>query len=436
MRRVMLRLVPLLFALYICNFVDRTNLSIAALQMNADLRFSATAFGFGSGIFFLGYVVFEVPSNLILARVGARRWIARIMITWGLVASAMMFVRTPAQFYWARFLLGVAEAGFFPGIAYYLSQWFPAERRARSLAGFMIAIPISAAIGNPLGAWLLGLNGSLGLRGWQWLFLLEGIPSVLLGVAVLVLLTDRVEEAGWLSEDQRAWLAARLARDEDQSSAPHEVASLGALRHPLLWLAALPYLLTITAGYGYVFWAPTIIRDTLHVSNLATGFITGGIACVAGVAMLALGARSDRTGERCLYAGGTAFLGAIGCAGAALLTTPLGRVGGLALMHVGLVTYLVVFWCLPSLLLRGTAAAAGLALVNSIGSIGGFAGPYLIGWLKDTTGGTRGAFLVLGAMALAAAGLSLVLRRQPAFASPRTAITRPTPNASSLSSVT
>jgi ACS family tartrate transporter-like MFS transporter len=416
MRRVSLRLLPLLFALYICNFVDRTNLAIAALQMNRDLRFSATAYGFGAGIFFLGYVVFEVPSNLILARVGARRWIARIMISWGLVASAMMFVRTPVQFYWLRFLLGVAEAGFFPGIAYYLSQWFPAAQRARAIAGFMIAIPISAAVGNPLGAWLLGLDGSLGLRGWQWLFLLEGIPSVVLGVAVFARLTDRVGEARWLSADQRSWLATRLARDEKESSAPHGLAPLRALVHPMVWLASLQYVLVNTVGYAYIFWAPTLIGGMLRVSNMATGFITGAIACLAAAAMLAIGASSDRTGERCLHAGGCLLLAALGCAGAALMPTPLGRVAGLALVHIGVASFLVAFWCLSSLLLRGIAAAAGMALVNSLGNVGGFVGPYLIGWLKDATGGTGGAFLVLGAMALAASALSLVMRQQPAFA--------------------
>jgi MFS transporter, ACS family, tartrate transporter len=416
MRRVTLRLLPLLFALYICNFVDRTNLSIAALQMNRDLRFSATAYGLGSGIFFLGYVVFEVPSNLILVRVGARWWIARIMITWGLVASAMMFVRTPAEFYSLRLLLGVAEAGFFPGIAYYLSQWFPSAQRARALAGFMTAIPLSAAVGNPFGAWLLGLDGRLGLHGWQWLFLLEGIPSVVLGVAVLALLTDHASEARWLSADQRVWLSTRLARDEDERSAPHGLSPLRALVHPMVWLVALPYVLVNTAGYGYIFWAPTVIRDTLHVSNMTTGFISGAIACVAAAAMFAIGASSDRTGERCLHAGGGALLAAFGCAGAALMPTPLGRVAGLALMHIGVVSFLVVIWALCSLLLRGIAAAAGMALVNSLANIGGFVGPYLIGWLKDATGGTGGAFLVLGAMALVAAALSLVLRRQTALA--------------------
>src|SRR5262245_46338741 len=250
MQRVARRLLPLLFVLYICNYVDRTNVAIAKLQMNHDLGMSDTAYGFGFGIFFLGYVVFEVPSNLILARVGARRWIARIMISWGLIASALMFMRTPVQFYWLRFLLGVAEAGFSPGISYYLSQWFPAKQRARAIAGFMIAIPVSFVVGNPLGGWLLGLDGRLGLRGWQWLFFLEGVPSVVLGIAVLAVLTDRVAEARWLSADQRAWLAARLARDAEECSAPHGLAPLRALAHPMVWLVALPYVLVATTQYG------------------------------------------------------------------------------------------------------------------------------------------------------------------------------------------
>ncbi len=221
MRRVSLRLLPFLFVLFIFNYVDRTNVAVAALQMNRDLGLSATAYGFGFGIFFVGYILFEVPSNVILARVGARPWIARIVISWGLVASSMTLVRTPFQFYVLRVLLGVAEAGFFPGIIYYLSQWFPARERASAISRFMIAIPLAAAFGNPLGGWLLGFNGRLGLRGWQWIFLVEGVPSVLLGIAVLKILTDRIEDARWLSREQRDWLTARLERDHDGVAAPH-----------------------------------------------------------------------------------------------------------------------------------------------------------------------------------------------------------------------
>jgi len=408
---------PFLFLIYIFNFLDRTNVAIAALQMNRDLGFSATAYGFGAGIFSLGYALFEVPSTLVLARVGARLWISRIMITWGLVAAAMMFVHTPIQFYTLRFLLGVAEAGFFPGIVYYLSGWFPAPQRARALSRFLTAIPLSAAIGNPLSAWLLGLDGLRGLAGWQWLFLLEGIPPVLLGFAVLAFLPDQPAGARWLSVDQRDWLAARLRQDADESPAPHGVAPLRALVLPMVWLASLPYFLLVTTQYGYTFWAPTMIRDALQASNTATGLITGGIACVAAGVMLAVGASSDRTGERFFHASACAVLAALGCVSAALLPHPLARVAGLALVSIGVHAFYAPFWCVPTALLRGTAAAAGIALVGSLGHVGGFVGPYVLGLLTDTTGSTTVALLGLASLALTAAALCFVLRRQAAFAS-------------------
>jgi ACS family tartrate transporter-like MFS transporter len=417
MRRVSLRLLPFLFLIYIFNFLDRTNVAIAALQMNRDLHFSATAYGFGAGIFSLGYALFEVPSTLVLARVGARLWISRIMITWGLVAAAMMFVHTPIQFYSLRFLLGVAEAGFAPGIIYYLSGWFPAPQRARALSRFLIAIPISAAIGNPLSAWLLGLDGLQGLAGWQWLFLLEGIPPVVLGFGVLAFLPDHPAGSRWLSVDQRDWLAARLRQDADESPAPHGVAPLRALVLPMIWLASLPYFLLVTTQYGYTFWAPTMIRDALQASNTTTGLITGGIACVAAGVMLAVGASSDRTGERFFHASACAILAALGCVSAALLPHPLARVAGLALVSIGVHAFYIPFWCVPTALLRGTAAAAGIALVGSLGHVGGFVGPYVVGLLTDTTGSTTVALLGLASLALTAAALCFVLRRQAAFAS-------------------
>jgi len=425
LRRVSVRLLPLLFILYLWNYVDRTNVAIASLRMNVDLHLSASAYSFGVGIFSLGYVLFEVPSNVILSRVGARRWIARIMISWGLVASAMMFMRTPLHFYLLRLLLGVAEAGFFPGIVFYLSQWFPAPQRARAISRFIIAIPIAGAIGSPLSASLLALDGRLGLAGWRWLFLVEGIPSVLLGFAVLTLLTDRVEDAPWLCDEQRTWLVACLQRDADESLAPHGVPLLRALTHPTIWLLALPYFLIDAGFYGYTYWAPIVVRDNLHPSDLVTGLIVGAIACGAAVAMLAFGANSDRTGERCLHAVAGAALCALGYAGAALLPTPVGRVISFAAASWGVTGFLVPFWCLPSMLLRGTAAAAAIALVNSIGNVGGFVGPYLIGFSKDRLGGATGAFLVLAGMALAGAMGLLVIRRHIAFAR-RVRISAPT----------
>jgi len=428
MRRVSLRLLPFLFLLYVFNFLDRTNVAIAALQMNRDLHFSATAYGFGAGIFSLGYALFEVPSNLVLARVGARYWIARIMISWGLVASAMMFVHTPIQFYTLRFLLGVAEAGFAPGIIYYLSGWFPAPQRARALSRFLIAVPISAAIGNPLSAWLLGLDGLRGLAGWQWLFLLEGIPSVLLGFTVLAVLPDHPAGARWLSVAQRDWLTARLRRDADESSAPHGVAPLRALVLPMVWLASLPYFLLVTTQYSYTLWAPTMIRDALQASNTTTGFITGGIACAAAAVMLAVSASSDRTGERFFHASACAVLAALGCLSAALLPHPLARLAGLALVSIGVHGFYGPFWCVPTALLRGTAAAAGIALVGALGHLGALVGPYGVGLLTDTTGSTSVALLGLASLALTAAALCFVLRRQVALAShgPQVRLSPPT----------
>jgi ACS family tartrate transporter-like MFS transporter len=415
-RRVTARLLPFLAVLWLFNWIDRTNLAIAALQMKQDLHFSATAYGFGGGIFFLGYALCEIPSNLILVRVGARRWIARIAITWGLIASAMMFVRTPSQFYALRFLLGVAEAGFFPGVIYYLSLWFPARERGLTSARFMIAGPLSGVVGNLLGGWVLGFDGRLGLHGWQWLFLLEGIPSVVLGVMALSLLTDRPEDAQWLSNRERDWLVARMRRDADESTARHVVTPIRALSQPLLWLLALTGFLNSVGLWSYALWAPLVVRDALDTTILTTGIIVATIAGFAATGMIVNGVHSDRTGERCVHAGAGAAIAAAGWVGAALLPTSLARVGALALTEVGARVFMVPFICLPVMLLRGSAAAAGIAFVMAVFSLGGFAGPTLVGWFKDTTGSTSGAFLVLAGVSLTAAALCLALRWQLAFA--------------------
>jgi len=415
MRQVSLRLLPLLFTLYVCNYIDRTNIAMAKLQMNRDLHFSDTAYGFGASIFFAGYILFEVPSNLILVRVGARRWIARIMISWGLVASAMMFIRTPIHFYALRVLLGLTEAGFFPGIVYYLAQWFPAAQRSRALSRFMIALALSGTIGNPLSGWLLGFDGRLGLHGWQWVFLVEGILSVFFGLLVLALLTDRPEKARWLSDEQRTWLAERLARDESESAAPHRMSVRHAVVYPAIWLVAVPYVLHNMAFYGYLFWAPDFIRDVLHVSAMTTGLITGASACLAAASMLAVGLSCDRRGERCLHTSAAALLAAFGYAAAALLANPLLRVAGIVLVNVGVMSFTVAFWSVSSSLLRGTAGAAAIALVNSMGNVGGFIAPLTIGRLKDATGNTTEGFVLLAALALLAAVLFVANRRNAAF---------------------
>ena len=397
MRKVGLRLIPFLFVLYVFNFVDRSNVALAALQMNRDLSFSSSAFGFGAGIFFIGYSLFEVPSNWILDRVGARRWIARIMISWGLIAAAMMFVRTPIHFYVLRFLLGVAEAGFFPGIVYYLTKWFPKERRARATSRFFIALPMSGILGGFLGGFLLSLDGHFGLAGWQWLFLLEGIPSVIIGISVLWYLTDEPRDAHWLDDSQRAWLIQRMEADAKSTNPRHGTAALHALKNPMVWFLALPYFLMLTAGYGYTFWVPIVVRDTLHTTDSHTALITASIATVSMMVMLISAAHSDRKRERFYHAAASGVLIAVGFIGAALLPTPILRIVFLGMVVIGSNMMLAPFWCMPTLILSGEAAAVGIALINSIGNIGGFIGPYAIGFFKDATGSNEGSFLGLAA---------------------------------------
>ena len=418
-RRVSLRLLPFLFVLFICNYLDRNNIGIAKLQMARDLSWlSESVYGLGAGVFFIGYSLLEVPSNLILARVGARRWMARIMISWGIVASAMMFVRTPMQFYVLRFLLGVAEAGFFPGIVYYFNEWFPARERARALAWFMTAIPVSAAVGNPISGMLLGLDKRAGLAGWEWLFLAEGIPSVVLGVAVLAVLPDRPSDAKWLTDEQRGWLASRIERDRDASGSVHGVPPLRALVHPVILLSSILYFFAMLSSYSYAFWAPTIVRDAIGASSLAVGLVTGAMGALATVTMIAVGAHSDRTGERGMHAALCMVVAAVGWLGAGLLPHPYARMIALALVPAGVYGFLAPFWVMPATLLQGTAAAASIALVNALGATGGFVGPYAVGLLKDATGGTAGSCVGLSVTALATAALCLILGRRATASRP------------------
>ena len=411
MRKVSLRLLPFLFALYVLNFIDRSNVAIAGLQMNRDLQFSSSAFGFGSGIFFIGYALFEVPSNLVLARVGARRWIARIMISWGILAAAMMLIRTPIQFYIVRFLLGVAEAGFLPGVVFYLTKWFPTNQRARAQSRFFIALPASGILSGFLGGYLLGLDGMKGLAGWQWLFLLEGLPSVLIGFVVLWYLTDEPKDAKWLDDRQRRWLTNRMELDHQASGPLHRMSALDALKLPVVWILALPYFLMLTAGYGYTFWVPTVVRDTLHTTDSETGLVTAAIATVSMTFMLLVAASSDRRNERINHSALGGVLIAVGFAGAALLPVPVLRIVFLGMVIIGCNALLSPFWCLPTKILGGEAAAVGIALINSLGNIGGFIGPYAIGFLKDVTGTNNGSFLGLAACGVGVTVFCLSLRR-------------------------
>ncbi|MGH7653480.1 MAG: MFS transporter [Gemmatimonadaceae bacterium] len=409
MRKVSLRLLPLLFALFVASFLDRTNLGIASLQMNRDLALSATAYAFGAGVFYFGYALFEVPSNLIMARVGARVWIARIAITWGIAASAMMFAHGAASFYALRFLLGLAEAGFFPGIVWYLGTWFPERERARAMSWFMIGIPLAAVIGGPVGGALLSLNGALGLTGWRWLFLVEGVPAVLLGIFALRYLTDRPRDAAWLAADERAWLEAELLRESaatgDAAGADVRRALLGGTT----WLFAVIYLFALSAELGPIFFGPILVRDALHFGDAGTGLVMGAIG-IAGVAgMLANGAHSDRTGERRAHSAIPLVVVAAGFAMIAL-GTPAWTISGLVAVTIAINAFLPAFWCIPSAMFSGRAAAAAIALINSIGNLGGYLGPALLGKAKDATASYASGMLALGALSLLAA---VMLTRAP-----------------------
>jgi MFS transporter, ACS family, tartrate transporter len=414
MRRASVRLLPFLFLLYILCYLDRSNVSIAALEMNKELKFSSATFGFGAGIFFLGYALFEVPSNLILARVGARRWLARIAITWGLLACAMMLVRSPIQFYAVRFLLGVAEAGFFPGVLYYLSQWFPMEYRARAIAAIVIGIPLSGALGGPLGGVLLGLSGVGHLSGWQWLFLIEGLPPVLLGLALLGYLTERPEDARWLSPEQRGWLSHRLAWERQQTGVV-PLSPLRALANPLVWLLTVPYFALYAVSLSYSLWAPILVRDALGTSNANTGFIVGGISLLSAAVYPLAGILSDRWDERAGLAAFALALDCAGCIGVGLFSHSLLRVTALAFIPIGTSLFMSPFWCLPAKFLKGPSAAAGIALISAIGSSGGFFGPSILGFLKQRSGSDAGAFFGLAGLALLGSLVCIGLRQMAVF---------------------
>jgi len=410
LRKITLRLIPFLFVLYIVAWLDRVNVGFAALQMNSDLGFSSAAFGFGSGIFFLGYCLFEVPSNLLLHRVGARRWIARIMVSWGAISVAMMFVQTTLTFYVLRFLLGAAEAGFFPGMIYYLSLWYPEAQRARAIAAFMTAVPVSSVIGGPLSGALLELHGTFGLAGWQWLFLVEGVPAVLLGVIVLVYLTDRPEAAHWLSVAERHWLVSKLATEPNACGLGQPIGILTALSNPTVWQLGIIFLFAAVGFYGYSFWAPLIIKSLTGSSDLGVGVILGAISAVTMASMALNSIHSDRTDERPLHVAVPLLIAYAGFFGCALLPEPRLAVLSLALVPVGHCAAYGPFWSIPTRFLTGPAAAAGIALVVTIANMGAFLGPTLIGALKDRFGTHGPAFMLLGACGIVAALLSLRLR--------------------------
>ena len=408
--RVTWRLVPFLFACYIFAYLDRVNVGFAKLRMLDDLGFSETIYGLGAGIFFIGYVLFEVPSNLLMLRLGARFTIARIMIAWGLISMAMMFVTTPTEFYVLRFLLGVAEAGFFPGVILYLTFWFPAERRGRVTALFATAVAISTVLGAPLSSAIMHfLDGVRGWSGWQWLFVIEGLPSVVFGLATLWWLDDRPEQARWLSQAERDMIAADI--QAEQLAIPHHH-PLDGLRLPRVWLMGAIYFSIVMGLYGLNFWLPTIVRELGFTDLVEIGFITALPFGAAAVAMVLIGRSADRRGERRWHTAGPVLVGALALIASVLLgDSPLLAIAALTIAACGILGGLPQSWSLSTAIVGGGAAASGIALINSLGNLSGFVAPAAIGWIKDTTGSTAAGIVLLAFSLLVGVALILSLPR-------------------------
>jgi len=416
-RRITLRIMPYLFLLYVIAYLDRVNVGFAALQMKGDLGFSDQVIGTGAGIFFIGYVVLEIPGSILVEKWTARGWIARIMLSWGILAMLTGFIHTRNQFYLIRLLLGAAEAGFFPGIIVYLSHWFRYQDRAKAVALLMAAISVSNIVGSPMSGVLLRLNW-LGLEGWRWMFIIEGIPAIIFGVFTLFYLTDWPHQAKWLPEDERQWLIEELEAEKQAKRATHSLRILQALRHREVVLLTLAYFFMVTAVYGLNFWLPSIIKNLSGLSNFIVSLIAALPYCVSLVSILIMGWHSDKTKERRWH---TAL---------SMMTTSLGlllsvvthdytilAVSMFCLAAAGTAGYLPGFWALPTSFLTGTAAAASIGLINSFGNLGGFVGPFVVGYLSKKTGSYLGGILYLSLSALIASFLILALqttRQRPA----------------------
>ncbi len=405
------RLLPMLFICYVAAYLDRVNVGFAKLQMLNDLQFSEAVYGLGAGIFFIGYFIFEVPSNLMLHRFGARKWIARIMISWGVISGCMMFVQTPTSFYILRFLLGVAEAGFFPGIILYLTYWYPAARRSKVTSLFMTGIPMAGVIGGPLSGWILSsFDGMSGMAGWKWLFLIEAIPSVVLGLLVLAWLDDRIADARWLTPDQKRLLQRNIDADgahiEDHSA-------LGAFRNPKVWVLSAAYFGFIMGLYGVGFWLPSLVKASGVANTTTIGWLVAIPYAAAVACMIWTSRNSDRTGERRWHIAIPALAGAIGLVASTLVPqTPLWAIVTLTIATMGILTGLAQFWCLPPAFLGGAAAAAGIALINSVGNLAGFVSPFIVGWIKDATGSTNNGLFVIAASLVMGSAIVLSMSRR------------------------
>jgi D-galactonate transporter len=402
-KKVFWRFVPFIMLCYVVAYLDRVNVGFAKLQMSQDLGFSETVFGLGAGIFFLGYFLFELPSNLIMHRVGAKIWIARIMITWGLLSAAFVWVQTPTQFYVLRFLLGLAEAGFYPGIILYLTYWFPSHRRAKVVAIFMAAIPVSGIFGNPLSGYIMqNFHGASDWHGWQWMFLIEAIPAVLVGIAVLFVLDNSIRKAKWLSEAEKDYLEAEIRADQQHKESPKSIA--GVFKDIRVWHMCLVYFCIVMGQYGLTFWLPTLVKASGVVGDFKIGLISAIPFVCAVFAMILIGRSSDRLRERRWHLIVPALLAAVGFVVSAVAAdNTVIAIIFLSLAAMGVLTCSPLFWSLPTAFLSGTAAAAGIAVINSVGNLAGFVSPFLVGWLKDTTHSNQtGMFMLAGMLVVGA----------------------------------
>jgi sugar phosphate permease len=409
-RRIAWRIMPYLFILYMIAFLDRVNVGYAALDMTHALGFSPEVYGFGAGIFFVGYFLLEIPTSLLVEKWSARGCIARIMVSWGALAIMTGFIHTASQFYWVRFLLGAAEAGFFPGIVIYLSHWFRYEDRAKAVAFFMAAIPIANIIGSPISGLLLGIHW-LGIAGWRWLFILEGIPAIVMGIVTLFYLTDWPHQAKWLPDDEREWITSELEKEKRQIREAGPLRILQAFRHKEVILLSVAYFFIVTGVYGFNFWMPTILKGLSGYSNLVVTLVAVLPYFAALAAILFAGWSSDRTRERRWHTAIAMLIASLGLLLSAVLHGSVAlEVSMFCLAAAGMYGYLPGFWALPSSFLTGTAAAASIGLINSIGNLGGFLGPYIVGYLNNKTHSFFQGILFLSASAVISAGLVLSLR--------------------------
>ena len=414
MRKATWHLIPLISVGYGVAYMDRVNIGFASLQMNRDLHFSATVYGLGAGLFFLSYAACEIPSNLLLYRVGARRWMSRIMFTWGILAMGMMFVRTPWQFYTMRFLLGMAEAGFFPGIIYYLMEWFPSAIRARTITRFYVALPLSSVVMGGLAGTLLNLQGKLGLAGWQWLFLIEGLPSIALSLVFLKLLPDSPAKAPWLTDSERAWIAQTIKLEGTQLHGTQDHGVSKTLKDSRVWLIGIFTSFMLASNYAFTFSAPAIVQAATGFSNNKVGFVIAGMGLLGAASMILGGWDSDRTGERYLHII-LPCLVIVACYTVCGLTSnPVFMLPAFALSFASFNAVQGAVVSLPGLFLRGKSAAAGVAAINMVGMLGGFFGPYWMGWAKDFTGTYQRGLGTLAVPMLVGAGIMVLLRSRTA----------------------